>query len=114
MNTPKTRQLARYHLPPEQWVGSRNRLERSKRVGEQLVPETLQRTIPDHIRCHEPSEVKTTRRRPRGGVHTSLDGRSDARARQGRGGRIDSRFLEPACGSGNFLVRILLRRKQGS
>ncbi len=24
--------------------------------------------------------------------------------------RIDSRFLEPACGSGNFLVRILLRK----
>src|SRR4029077_5925429 len=24
--------------------------------------------------------------------------------------RIDSRFLEPACGSGNFLVRILQRR----
>jgi Predicted helicase len=25
-------------------------------------------------------------------------------------GRIDSRFLEPACGSGNFLVRILQRK----
>ena len=24
--------------------------------------------------------------------------------------RIDSRFLEPACGSGNFLVRILQRK----
>jgi hypothetical protein len=24
--------------------------------------------------------------------------------------RIDSRFLEPACGSGNFLVRVLLRK----
>ena len=24
--------------------------------------------------------------------------------------RIDSRFLEPACGSGNFLVKILLRK----
>ena len=24
--------------------------------------------------------------------------------------RIDSRFLEPACGSGNFLVRILKRK----
>jgi len=24
--------------------------------------------------------------------------------------RIDSRFLEPACGSGNFLVRILRRK----
>ena len=25
-------------------------------------------------------------------------------------GRIDSRFVEPACGSGNFLVRILQRK----
>ncbi len=25
-------------------------------------------------------------------------------------GRIDSRFLEPACGSGNFLVQVLLRK----
>ena len=24
--------------------------------------------------------------------------------------RIDSRFLEPACGSGNFLVRVLQRK----
>src|SRR3954452_14500990 len=24
--------------------------------------------------------------------------------------RIDSRFLEPACGSGNFLVQVLLRK----
>ena len=24
--------------------------------------------------------------------------------------RIDSRFLEPACGSGNFLVRVLRRK----
>ena len=24
--------------------------------------------------------------------------------------RIDSRFLEPACGSGNFLVRVLKRK----
>ena len=25
-------------------------------------------------------------------------------------GRIDSRFLEPACGSGNFLVKVLIRK----
>ena len=24
--------------------------------------------------------------------------------------RVDSRFLEPACGSGNFLVRVLRRQ----
>jgi len=29
---------------------------------------------------------------------------------KGETGRIDSRFLEPACGSGNFLVRILQRK----
>src|SRR3954469_20569396 len=29
---------------------------------------------------------------------------------QGETERIDSRFLEPACGSGNFLVRILQRK----
>ena len=29
---------------------------------------------------------------------------------KGETGRIDSRFLEPACGSGNFLVRILRRK----
>jgi type I restriction-modification system DNA methylase subunit len=28
---------------------------------------------------------------------------------KGETARIDSRFLEPACGSGNFLVRILQR-----
>ena len=27
--------------------------------------------------------------------------------------RIDSRFLEPACGSGNFLVRVLQRKLAG-
>jgi 23S rRNA G2445 N2-methylase RlmL len=27
----------------------------------------------------------------------------------GEADRIDSRFLEPACGSGNFLVRVLQR-----
>jgi type I restriction-modification system DNA methylase subunit len=25
--------------------------------------------------------------------------------------RVDSRFLEPACGSGNFLVRVLQRKR---
>src|ERR1044071_6334677 len=29
---------------------------------------------------------------------------------KGESERIDSRFLEPACGSGNFLVRILRRK----
>lgn len=29
---------------------------------------------------------------------------------KGESERIDSRFLEPACGSGNFLVRVLLRK----
>ncbi len=29
---------------------------------------------------------------------------------RGETGRVDSRFLEPACGSGNFLVRILKRK----
>src|SRR3954454_20649532 len=29
---------------------------------------------------------------------------------KGESERIDSRFLEPACGSGNFLVRILQRK----
>ncbi len=29
---------------------------------------------------------------------------------KGETGRIDSRFLEPACGSGNFLVKILQRK----
>lgn len=29
---------------------------------------------------------------------------------QGETGRIDSRFLEPACGSGNFLVHVLRRK----
>src|SRR5258705_12624447 len=29
---------------------------------------------------------------------------------KGETDRIDSRFLEPACGSGNFLVRILQRK----
>src|SRR3954463_1896111 len=29
---------------------------------------------------------------------------------KGEAERIDSRFLEPACGSGNFLVRILQRK----
>lgn len=29
---------------------------------------------------------------------------------KGESGRIDSRFLEPACGSGNFLVRVLQRK----
>ena len=29
---------------------------------------------------------------------------------KGESERIDSRFLEPACGSGNFLTRILARK----
>ena len=29
---------------------------------------------------------------------------------KGESERIDSRFLEPACGSGNFLVRVLFRK----
>jgi type I restriction-modification system DNA methylase subunit len=29
---------------------------------------------------------------------------------KGESERIDSRFLEPACGSGNFLVQILARK----
>ena len=29
---------------------------------------------------------------------------------KGESERIDSRFLEPACGSGNFLVKILQRK----
>jgi len=29
---------------------------------------------------------------------------------KGEAGRIDSRFLEPACGSGNFLVHVLRRK----
>jgi type I restriction-modification system DNA methylase subunit len=29
---------------------------------------------------------------------------------KGESERIDARFLEPACGSGNFLVRILQRK----
>src|SRR3954454_11641021 len=29
---------------------------------------------------------------------------------KGESERIDSRFLEPACGSGNFLVRVLARK----
>lgn len=29
---------------------------------------------------------------------------------KGESERIDSRFLEPACGSGNFLVRVLRRK----
>src|SRR5450759_4332332 len=29
---------------------------------------------------------------------------------KGESERIDSRFLEPACGSGNFLVRVLYRK----
>ena len=29
---------------------------------------------------------------------------------QDEASRIDSRFLEPACGSGNFLIRVLLRK----
>ena len=32
---------------------------------------------------------------------------------KGESERIDARFLEPACGSGNFMVQIL-RRKLGS
>jgi hypothetical protein len=37
-------------------------------------------------------------------------GRKDARPRQRETERIDSRFLEPACGSGNFLVPVLQRK----
>ena len=29
---------------------------------------------------------------------------------KGEADRIDSRFLEPACGSGNFLIRVLQRK----
>lgn len=37
-----------------------------------------------------------------------MDGRCHARARKTE--RIDARFLEPACGSGNFISRILQRK----
>ena len=33
---------------------------------------------------------------------------------KGETGRIDSRFLEPACGSGNFLVPVLQRKWQAA
>lgn len=39
-----------------------------------------------------------------------MDGRGDARPGEGHTERIDSRFLEPACGSSNFLVQILRRK----
>ena len=60
-----------------------------------------------------------------GGVDSSVCGVLAARAigdnlipiyidtglmRKGETERIDSRFLEPACGNGNFLVRILQRK----
>ena len=34
--------------------------------------------------AHEPDQVKKPRRRPRGGLHSCVDGRGDARPREGR------------------------------
>ena len=47
---------------------------------------------------------KEARRRPRGGLHPAWMVEAMLDLVKDETERIDSRFLEPACGSGNFLV----------
>lgn len=66
-------------------------------IGEQPVPENLVKSkqrVADHGEVFTPSWM----------VENMLDLVKDETE------RIDSRFLEPACGSGNFLIPVLLRK----
>jgi probable addiction module antidote protein len=61
--------------------------------------------------AHEPrSSPSSACRRSRGGIHPAWMVESMLDLVKGETERIDSRFLEPACGSGNFLVQILRRK----
>ena len=67
-------------------------VQNSERVNEQLI--VSKQRVADHGEVFTPAWM----------VEAMLD------LVKGETERIDSRFLEPACGSGNFLVRILQRK----